>query len=654
MPSCDSAERRSKDAESENSERGSMKLFEPITIRGMTLKNRIVMPPMQVSLGFRNSRAQAYFAERARGGVAAIITPATSVDSFIFDDAWGRIGGAARFINGARLLVNVVHDAGAKVGIQLWHGNYLPQGIGMMDRRGQPVAPSPREEMRELTVEEIHSIALKFALAAVGAKLAGFDFVELHGAHGYLLSQFFSPAFNRRTDEYGGSLTGRMRFALECVSTTRTAVGEDYPVFFRVGAWEDMADGIKIKEAVRFAAELEKAGVDVIDVSVGHLDEPGFGASPGPDKPMGTFAHLAEAIKKKVTVPVVAVGRINSPDIAEALLAEDKADLVAIGRQLIADPFWPNKVAAGQIEDIVPCISCNVCLDTAFAAGELKCSVNASLAKEAEYTLRPAERKKKVLVIGGGPAGMEAARTAAMRGHEVVLWEKDKELGGQLLLAAVAPHKEVISGLNKYMAGQLKKAGVQVLLGHEGTADSIKAMRPEVVVLATGSAPFVPDIPGSRRDNVVLASDVLAGKQEVGNRVVIIGGELVGCETADYLAEKGKTVTIVRRGPDMAVGVNQQARDNLLARLIRSRVTMLTGVRYEEITDKSLVITDREGRRQNIEADTVVLATGATPNSELAAGLKGLNVALHLVGDCVIPAKITEAIRDGARVGREI
>jgi len=631
-----------------------MKLFEPITIRGMTLKNRIVMPPMQVNLGFRSSRAQAYFVERARGGVAAIITPATSVDSFISDEAWKRVGGAARFINGARLLVDAVHDAGAKVGIQLWHGNYLPQGIGMVDRQGQPVAPSPREEMRELTVDEIHSIALKFALAAVGAKLAGFDFVELHGAHGYLLSQFFSPAFNRRSDEYGGDLAGRMRFALECVSTMRTAVGEDYPIFFRIGAWEDMADGIKTEQAVQFAAELERAGVNVIDVSVGYISEPGSGASPGPDKPMGTFVHLAEAIKRKVTIPVAAVGRLNTPDIAEAILADGKADLVAIGRQLIADPFWPKKVAAGQTEDIVPCLSCNVCLDTVFTTRELKCSVNASLAKEEEYTLKPAVTKRKVLVVGGGPAGMEAARTAAIRGHEVVLWEKKEKLGGQLLLAAVAPHKEVIGRLNKYMAVQLKKAGVQVLLEHEATAESVKAAKPEVVVLATGSTPFIPDIPNVRRDNVVLASDVLAGRQGVGNRVVVIGGELVACETADYLAQKGKIVTIMRRGPSMAANLNPRARDNLLARLTRNGVTMLTSVRYEEITDRGLVITDKEGQRQNIEADTVVLATGAIQNTELATQLEGQDITLHLIGDCVTPGKIIDAIRDGARVGREI
>lgn len=631
-----------------------MKLFEPITIRGMTLKNRIVMPPMQVNLGFRSSRAQAYFVERARGGVAAIITPATSVDSFISDEAWKRVGGAARFINGARLLVDAVHDAGAKVGIQLWHGNYLPQGIGMVDRQGQPVAPSSREEMRELTVDEIHSIALKFALAAVGAKLAGFDFVELHGAHGYLLSQFFSPAFNRRSDEYGGDLAGRMRFALECVSTMRTAVGEDYPIFFRIGAWEDMADGIKTEQAVQFAAELERAGVNVIDVSVGYISEPGSGASPGPDKPMGTFIHLAEAIKRKVTIPVAAVGRLNTPDIAEAILAEGKADLVAIGRQLIADPFWPKKVAAGQTEDIVPCLSCNVCLDTVFTTRELKCSVNASLAKEEEYTLKPAVTKRKVLVVGGGPAGMEAARTAAIRGHEVVLWEKKEKLGGQLLLAAVAPHKEVIGRLNKYMAVQLKQAGVQVLLEHEATAESVKAAKPEVVVLATGSTPFIPDIPNVRRDNVVLASDVLAGRQGVGNRVVVIGGELVACETADYLAQKGKIVTIMRRGPSMAANLNPRARDNLLARLTRNGVTMLTSVRYEEITDRGLVITDKEGNRQNIEADTVVLATGAIQNTELATQLEGQDITLHLIGDCVTPGKIIDAIRDGARVGREI
>ena len=249
---------------------------------------------------------------------------------------------------------------------------------------------------------------------------------------------------------------------------------------------------------------------------------------------------------------------------------------------------------------------------------------------------------------------MEAARTAAIRGHKVVLWEKTEKLGGQLLLAAIAPHKEVIGRLNKYMAGQLEKAGVQVLLGHEATAESVKAMKPEVVVLATGSTPFIPDIPNVRRENVVLASDVLAGLEMVGDRVVIIGGELVACETADYLAQQGKMVTIMRRGPSIASNLNPRARDNLLARLTKNGVAMLTGVKYEEITDRSLVITNKEGQRQNIQVDTVVLATGAIQNTELVTELKGNDIALHLIGDCVTPGKIMDAVRDGARVGREI
>jgi 2,4-dienoyl-CoA reductase-like NADH-dependent reductase (Old Yellow Enzyme family) len=363
----------------------SMKIFEPITIRGMELKNRIVFPPMQVNVGFRSLRAQVYHAERALGGAGNIMVAATSVDQFLLDEAWGKAGGAARFVAGAALLADAVHEAGAKVGIQLWHGNYYPCGIGMYDTRGEAVAPSAKEEMRELTNDEIRAIVHKFALASAAAKMAGYDYVEFHGAHGYMPCQFFSPAFNQRSDEYGGDLEGRMRFGLECIQAMRSAVGDDYPIFYRLGAWEDRPDGIQLEEAIEFAVALEKASVDVLDISVGGLAEEGLTACPGPDQDPGTFVNLAAAVKTNVTVPVIAVGRINSPSLAESVLVEEKADLIAIGRQLIADPFWPEKVASNRSEDIIPCLSCNTCIDTALSMEELRCAVNPSFGREAEF-----------------------------------------------------------------------------------------------------------------------------------------------------------------------------------------------------------------------------------------------------------------------------
>jgi len=631
-----------------------MKLFEPITVRGMTLKNRIVMPPMLVGVGFRSPRARAYYGERARGGVGAVITAGTSVDLFVSDDARRRPGGVASFLEALRLLADEVHGAGAKIGAQLWHGNTFPAGSGLGDSRGVPVAPSPRDNMRALTKAEIQAIVTTYANAAVKVREGGFDFVELHGAHGYLMCQFFSPADNRRNDEYGGNLEGRMRFGLDCVRATRAAVGPDYPIFFRIGAWEDRPGGITTADSARFAAELEKAGVDVMDVSVGHLPGPTITNHPSADQPQGTFVHLAELIKKAITIPVIAVGRINRPEVAEAVVAEGRADLVAIGRQLIADPYWAQKAESGRWDEIRPCLSCNTCFDSGYRGVGLCCAVNPEAGKELESRLTPAPQKKRVLVVGGGPGGMEAATVAARRGHQVTLCEKDDRLGGQLLLAAIPPHKEAIAELNRQMAGQLQKAGVEVKLKCKATPDSIAQAKPDAVVVAAGSAPLVPEIPGVKGKKVVGAIEVLSGKARVGHRVVVLGGELVGCEVADYLAAQGKNVTITRRGPQMAVNLPSIERENLLGRLAQQGVTMLPGVKYEEITAQGLVITDKEGKKRTLEADTIVLAAGATPLSELAQKIKGKVAEVHSVGDCVQPRKIAEAIEEGARVGRQL
>ena len=633
-----------------------MNLLEPITIRGVEFKNRVVMAPMQVGVGVRSSRARAYYLERAKGGVGTIIMAATPADIFATDDAWGQPGGVDAFLDGTRPLIDDVHQAGARIGIQLWYGNQFPAVIGTsQDTRGESVAPSATTEGRQLTIPEIEVIISRFAQAAANARRAGFDFVEVHGAHGYLICQFFSPATNRRDDEYGGDLVRRMRFGTECVSAMRAAVSDDYPIFYRLGAWEDIADGITVDDSARFAAELEKAGADVIDVSFGGMSGAGVIASPGPDQPEGTFVPLAEAIKRRVKAPVIAVGRFRTPQVAEEVLAQGKADMIAIGRQLIADPHWPEKVAMGRTEDIIPCISCNACLETGLAGPGLKCSVNAASGSEAEWTIVPAPKPKKLVVVGGGPAGMEAARVAALRGHNVTLYERQSELGGQLILAALPPHKRELALLNRYLARQLEESAVQVKLGVEATPELLEKDKPDAVILAAGSTPQIPEIPGVTKDKVVTAMDVLSGRVDVGERVVIIGGELVGCETADFLSQRSKKVTVVRRGPEMASKMFPINRQALLARLKEKGIALVTGIKeYEAITDDGLVIIDGQGKRLTLEADTIVLAAGAITNDQLAKAIEGKVGEIHLAGDCVQPGRILDAIHDGACLGREI
>ncbi len=376
-----------------------MKLFEPITIRGMTLKNRIIFPPMVVMLlDYRSRELGSYYLERARGGAGTVIVQYTHTDVFVSEETWGRPEAAERFLTESRAFTDAVREAGARVGIQLSHDNQLvlrsPE-TGPLSR--QWVAPSPKGEeglplrygpfppRRELTIPEVETIIGKFATAAQRAKSAGFDFVEFHNAHGHLPGQFFSPADNCRTDRYGGDLEGRMRFGLDCVRAMRAEVGDSYPVFVRLAGEDDRPGGITLAESTVFAAELEKASADVIDVSVGlttHSRGYFNNLSPTGKFPMGTFVHLADAIKQKVNVPVVAVGRINRPEVAESILTSGKADLVAIGRQLIADPFWPKKVAEVRSDEIVGCDSCNHYFRVLRGMSHFYCRLNEQAGRE--------------------------------------------------------------------------------------------------------------------------------------------------------------------------------------------------------------------------------------------------------------------------------
>jgi len=366
-----------------------MKLFEPLMINGMTFKNRIVMPAMQLQLGLTNRRARAFYLTRANGGVGAIIMCATSVDLFTEDSVWGRPNGVALFVEKMRSFTDEIRQTGAKIGIQLWHGNQWPAGTGETIRGAEQVAPSAKDDRRALTTSEIERIIGKFARAAGTAQSAGFDFVEIHGAHGYLVCQFFSGADNQRTDRYGGDLEGRMRFGLAIVGAVRQRVGEKFPIIYRLGAEEKRPGGITLRQSRAFAKQLQKAGVDALDISIGSPEgSKAMNASPGPKAKTGTYVPLAEAIKKEVTVPVMAVGRINRPEVAEAILTEGRADWIGIARQLVADPQWPLKVSEGRSQEIVACKSCNTCfqplLGTLWKFGDPICKVNPEAGREVD------------------------------------------------------------------------------------------------------------------------------------------------------------------------------------------------------------------------------------------------------------------------------
>ena len=637
------------------------RLFQPMSIGEMRLRNRIVMPPMVTNFGSSDGRVTeqttAYYEERAKGGVGLIIVEATCVDSPIGKlSPYQLVIDNDSFIPGLSDLAHAIRRHGARAAVQLHHagGSTSSAVTGL-----QPVGPSavtfPDREMPiELTLGEISEIVQRFARAAERAKRAGFDGVEIHAAHGYLIAQFLSSAFNKRQDEYGGSLANRARFLLEIIKTTRAVVGKSYPVWCRLSGREyGIPGGITVEETQAVARMAEEAGAAAIHVSAYAAGRDTRNLPPAA-QPRGALVRFAEAVKSVVSIPVITVGRIE-PVLGERILTEGRADLIAIGRGLIADPYLPQKAAAGRLEDIRPCIACGSCLARVNAGKDSPlCGVNPAVGQEGEYAIELAAKPKKVVVIGGGPAGMEAARVAALRGHQVTLFEKETRLGGQLNVAAVPPYKSEINELNKYLATQVQKAGVKLELGKKATTAKVKKIAPDAAILATGVTPFIPEIPGIDRKNVVMAEDVLAGRAKLGEGVIVIGGELVGCETAEFLADSGKTVTITRRGPTMAAGVAPMIGEALVGRLKAKGVTMLTGVKYEEVNDEGLVITTKDREKRTIPADTIVLAAGSKPNTELLSELRGIVSEVHRVGDCVEPRGIVEALTEGWRVARAL
>lgn len=644
------------------------RLFQPTRIGKLELKNKVVMPALNTKLGTEwgavSDRLTDYYEERARGGVGLIIIENTCIDwpvgkagtNPIRADEW-------KFVQGLHDLAEAVHLYGAKIATQLQHTGR--QGSSMTSAEGQelvapsaiPCLPTGAEMPRALTIGEIEVLIGKFVLGATITKAAGFDAVEIQGGHGYLIAQFMSPYTNKRTDEYGGDFEGRMRFCLRVVEGVRAAVGPDFPIIFRLSGDEYIEGGLALEDTKLVAQKLESAGVDALSVSAGIYESPPWYSKifPTMGMPEGCNVPLAEEIKKAVKVPVIVAGKLGDPLLAEQVLKDGKADLIAVGRPLLADPEWPKKAAEGRLGDIRPCLYCNeACAGNISHMWRVDCTVNPALGREREYRITPAERAKRVLVVGGGPAGMEAARVAALRGHEVTLCERNGSLGGQLLPASVPKFKKPIKDLLEYLEAQAAKVGVKIELGKEATAELVRELKPDVVILATGAAHLIPGIPGIDGPKVATACQILLGEKEAGKKVVVIGGGEVGSEIAWFLAEQGRKVAILEMMYGVAVDMNLFSRFYLLDRLAELGVEVLANMTAKEVTDKGVVAVDMNGNKQVVEADTVVVAAGFRSNNELEERLRGEVAELYSVGGCVEPGKIWGAIHSGSRVARQI
>jgi 2,4-dienoyl-CoA reductase-like NADH-dependent reductase (Old Yellow Enzyme family)/thioredoxin reductase len=662
------------------------KLFEPGRIGRMELKNRVVMAPMGTGRhgpeGELTDRLPEYYAARARGGVGLIICQSSIIlwesrapfRPCIYDD---------KFIPGFKMVADAIHEAGGKAAFQLvHHGRLLTdyQSLVSHPEDIKPIAPSAlsrlltkeapsqsKEEVvlwvrgniipRQASVEDIRRITQGFAEAALRVKKAGFDAVEIHGGHGYLLSQFLSPLANRRTDEYGGSPANRARFVCEVLAATRQKVGPDFPIILRISGSDFLPGGISIEEVVQQVPLFEDAGADALDISAseqGSIDwqYPSFLF------PQGALVPLAAAVKRVAKIPVIAVGKIYQPAFAEDIIKSGKADFIALGRALLADPQWPNKAREGRFDDIRPCVYClncfNITAHRSYVLAEgISCSVNPRLQHEKLFVSHPTTSPKKVMVVGAGPAGMEAARTLAERGHKVELYEQKDVLGGQWHIASQqAQKKEDYSRLLTYLKRGLEKAGVPVKMNTTVTKELVKNAKPDAVVVATGAVPSTLDIPGITGENVVQANDVILGKKKAGQSVVVVGGRYLGMEIADQLASEGKKVSLATRR-ELGRAVERNVYLTLRNRLVEKGVFLYPHSPAVEIKDNGLYIVFNNDLFF-LPADTIVLAIGAKPEKELMEQIRNLAPEVYSIGDCVAPRDVMYAIREADEVARKI
>ena len=627
------------------------KLLSPIKIGTMELRNRGVQSAMEVNYctedGLVTDRLIAYYEARAKGGVGLIITEAAYITPT--GKGFGNQLGidCDELIPGLEKAAAAVHKHGGKIAVQLYHaGRQANANFTNGECEAPSAIPCPVMQTmpKALSVEEIKLLVQKYGAAAERAKIAGFDAVELHGAHGYLIQQFLSPLSNQRTDEYGGSAENRMRFPLEVLDEVRSRVGNDYPIIYRISAEEYLPGSLTLDDTIPFCQALVAHGVDAINVS-GGLYACGR-ASSMYDDILGVHVENAYKIKQAIhqAVPVLVANRIKTPQFADDLISSGKVDLIVTARGLLCDADFYKKATEGRPEDVRICLSCNHCLSELMAGRPVSCACNPLTGHELEYDmLQRSSNKKKVVVAGGGVSGMEAAYIAAERGHEVVLYEKEAELGGHIHAASKPMYKEEIHYILNYLTHALSKSNAVVHCNKAVDLAVIETEKPDVVILATGSVPLIPKIPGLDNGNVVIAEDVLLDIVATGNRVCIIGGGMVGTETAETLEKQNKNVTIVELNEKLLSDMSPSLQGKLPNRIENSSIKVITGEKVLEVTSNT-VITDK----QTLTGfDTIVLAIGYKPEQSLESVLQEQNIPYIMTGDARKPRRIYQAIKEG-------
>lgn len=641
-------------------------LFSPAKIGNLVIKNRVVKAPQSTGLsnmdGTVSERLLRHYKELAKGGTGLIIVEYAYVDKIASKSAHCQLGISDKeMIPGLSWLADVIRDNGAVPGIQIEHcGRQKFLGTQPIKSSSSIAWPSLYQQYglgavpQELTIEEIHEIEEAFGDSALRAVNAGFELIEVHGAHGYLLTNFLSPHTNHRTDMYGGSLQNRMRFIVEIVRNIRKKIGYDFPLTIRLSGTDYEPDGFGIEETIEVSKTLEKEGIDAIHVSGGDHHQMIHQVTPM----CLSVCHntwAAEAIKKEVNIPVIASGSITLPEYAEDIIASGKGDFVGLGRPLWADQYWSKKAMEDRPEDISPCIRCNEgCLErTFFKYRAVTCGVNPTIGREGELVINPAKEKKNIAVIGGGPAGMEFARVSKLRGHNITIFEKRK-LGGYLHEASAFDFKSDIRPLREYLITQINKLNIKVV-NEDATIDTINKGKYDAVVLATGATPIKLNILGADNENVVGALDVINKLESVKQKVVVIGGGLIGTEIAIDLKEKGKDVTIVEMMDQIMSDCATTDKIAYGERIMKDKLEVLTGVKVEEIKDGSIVVVDKKGVREEIEADTVIVAVGMKTNNKLYEDIKAnCKTEVYTIGDCVKPGKIFDAMHTGYKTGLKI